>query len=91
MNRTARTSPRLDPLPPEHAPELKAAGVVHLFLHGSYARGTAIRGSSDVDVIAEYPTCSKWPSQPPLQVRDDGFSGVGEISVVSKFRSLAFL
>ena len=23
MNRTARTSPRLDPLPPEHAPELK--------------------------------------------------------------------
>ena len=38
----------------EHAPELKAAGVVHLFLHGSYARGTAIRGSSDVDVIAEF-------------------------------------
>ncbi len=33
---------------------LKAAGVVHLFLHGSYARGTAIRGSSDVDVIAEF-------------------------------------
>jgi uncharacterized protein len=38
----------------EHAPELKAAGIVHLFLHGSYARGTAIRGSSDVDVIAEF-------------------------------------
>ena len=38
----------------EYAPELKAAGVVHLFLHGSYARGTAIRGSSDVDVIAEF-------------------------------------
>ena len=38
----------------EHAPELKAAGVVHLFLHGSYARGTAIRDSSDVDVIAEF-------------------------------------
>ena len=38
----------------EHAPELKAVGVVHLFLHGSYARGTAIRGSSDVDVIAEF-------------------------------------
>jgi predicted nucleotidyltransferase len=37
----------------EHAPELKAAGVVHLFLHGSYARGTAI-DSSDVDVIAEF-------------------------------------
>jgi hypothetical protein len=26
----------------EHAPELKAAGVVHLFLHCSYARGTEI-------------------------------------------------
>ena len=38
----------------EYAPELKAAGVVHLFLHGSYARGTEIRGSSDVDVIAEF-------------------------------------
>lgn len=38
----------------EHAPELKAAGVMHLFLHGSYARGTEIRGSSDVDVIAEF-------------------------------------
>ena len=38
----------------EHAPELKAAGVVHLFLHGSYARGTENRGSSDVDVIAEF-------------------------------------
>jgi predicted nucleotidyltransferase len=38
----------------EHAPELKAAGIVHLSLHGSYARGTEIRGSSDVDVIAEF-------------------------------------
>src|SRR6202140_5114319 len=38
----------------KYAPELKAAGVEHLFLHGSYARGTAIRGSSDVDVIAEF-------------------------------------
>ena len=38
----------------KHAPELKAAGVVHLFLHGSYARGTEIRDSSDVDVIAEF-------------------------------------
>jgi len=38
----------------QHAPELKAAGVVHLFLHGSYARGTEFRGSSDVDVIAEF-------------------------------------
>ena len=38
----------------EHAPELKAAGIVHLSLHGSYARGTESRGSSDVDVIAEF-------------------------------------
>lgn len=38
----------------EHASELKTAGVEHLFLHGSYARGTAILGTSDVDVIAEF-------------------------------------
>jgi predicted nucleotidyltransferase len=38
----------------EHEGELKAAGIEHLFLHGSYARGTAIRGTSDVDVIAEF-------------------------------------
>ena len=38
----------------EHEPELKAAGVEHLFLHGSYARGTAVRDVSDVDVIAEF-------------------------------------
>jgi len=37
-----------------HEPELKAAGVEHLFLHGSYARGTAVRELSDVDVIAEF-------------------------------------
>ena len=37
-----------------HEPELKAAGVAHLFLHGSYARGTEVRGTSDVDVIAEF-------------------------------------
>ena len=38
----------------EHEGELKAAGIEHLFLHGSYARGTAIRKLSDVDVIAEF-------------------------------------
>src|SRR5436309_10668767 len=38
----------------EYKPELKAAGIEHLFLHGSYARGTAIREVSDVDVIAEF-------------------------------------
>jgi predicted nucleotidyltransferase len=38
----------------EHEGELKAAGIQHLFLHGSYARGTAIREISDVDVIAEF-------------------------------------
>ena len=39
----------------EHAPELKAAGIVHLRLHGSLARGTAT-ASSDVDLIAEFDT-----------------------------------
>jgi predicted nucleotidyltransferase len=38
----------------EHESELKAAGIQHLFLHGSYARRTAIREMSDVDVIAEF-------------------------------------
>ena len=38
----------------EHEGELKAAGIEHLSLHGSYARGTAVRGVSDVDVIAEF-------------------------------------
>jgi predicted nucleotidyltransferase len=38
----------------EHEAELKAAGIEHLTLHGSYARGTAIREMSDVDVIAEF-------------------------------------
>lgn len=38
----------------EHEPELKAAGIDHLLLYGSYARGTAIRDSSDVDVMADF-------------------------------------
>jgi predicted nucleotidyltransferase len=38
----------------EYEGELKAAGVDHLLLHGSYARGTAIREASDVDVIADF-------------------------------------
>ncbi len=38
----------------EHESELKAAGVEHLFLHGSYARGTAVSELSDVDVIAQF-------------------------------------
>ena len=37
-----------------HEPELKAAGVAHVFLHGSYARGTMVREDSDVDIIAEF-------------------------------------
>ena len=37
-----------------HESELKAAGIEHLSLHGSYARGTAVRELSDVDVIAEF-------------------------------------
>jgi hypothetical protein len=38
----------------EYESELKAAGIEHLLLHGSYARGTAIHDTSDVDVIAEF-------------------------------------
>jgi predicted nucleotidyltransferase len=38
----------------EYEGELKAAGIEHLLLHGSYARGTAIREASDVDVIADF-------------------------------------
>jgi uncharacterized protein len=38
----------------EHEGDLKAAGIEHLLLHGSYARGTAVREISDVDVIAEF-------------------------------------
>jgi uncharacterized protein with HEPN domain/predicted nucleotidyltransferase len=37
-----------------HESELKAAGIEHLSLHGSYARGTAVLEMSDVDVIAEF-------------------------------------
>ena len=37
----------------EHEPELKAAGIVHLRLHGSVARGEAA-AASDVDLIAEF-------------------------------------
>jgi predicted nucleotidyltransferase len=38
----------------EHESELRAAGIEHLLLHGSYARGTAVREMSDVGVIAEF-------------------------------------
>jgi len=37
----------------EHATELDAAGIVHLTVHGSVARGDATP-SSDVDLIAEF-------------------------------------
>ena len=37
----------------EHEPELRAAGIVHLRLHGSVARGEA-SAASDVDLIAEF-------------------------------------
>jgi predicted nucleotidyltransferase len=42
-----------------HEPELKAAGVEHLLLHGSYARGTAILEVSDVDIIADFDRAKK--------------------------------
>lgn len=37
----------------EHRAELEAAGVVHLRLHGSVARGDA-SNASDVDLIADF-------------------------------------
>ncbi len=37
----------------EHESELRAAGIVHLRLHGSVARGQA-SGASDVDLIADF-------------------------------------
>ena len=40
-------------------PELKASGVEHLFLHGSYARGTEDVALSDVDVIADFDQTKK--------------------------------
>jgi uncharacterized protein len=43
----------------ECEPELKAAGIEHLLVHGSYARGTAIRDASDVDVIADFDAARK--------------------------------
>ena len=44
----------------EHELELKAAGIVHLRLHGSLARGVAT-ATSDVDLIGEFDT-TKHPS-----------------------------
>ena len=38
----------------EHEAEPKAEGVEHLFMHGYYARGTAVRELSDVDLIAVF-------------------------------------
>ena len=43
----------------EAEPELRAAGVEHLLLHGSYARGTAVLEESDVDVIADFDRAKK--------------------------------
>jgi hypothetical protein len=42
-----------------HEAELKAAGIEHLSLHGSYARGTAMPEASDVDVIADFDRSTK--------------------------------
>jgi hypothetical protein len=39
----------------EHAPELRAAGLVHLRLFGSVARGEA-NATSDIDLLADFDT-----------------------------------
>jgi predicted nucleotidyltransferase len=38
----------------EHEAELKASGVEHLSLFGSYARGAAVPAVSDVDLLADF-------------------------------------
>jgi predicted nucleotidyltransferase len=38
----------------QHQFELNNAGIVHLRLHGSMARGTATFAASDVDLIADF-------------------------------------
>jgi len=38
----------------EHQGELRSAGVEHLLLFGSWARGTAVQSMSDIDLIAEF-------------------------------------
>lgn len=38
----------------EHEAELKAAGLEHLALFGSYARDTAVQAASDVDLLADF-------------------------------------
>jgi predicted nucleotidyltransferase len=43
----------------QHEAELRAAGILHLHLHGSYARGTQIESSSDVDLIAEFDSAKR--------------------------------
>lgn len=43
----------------DHEGELKAAGIEHLSLHGSYARGTASARVSDVDIIADFDRAKK--------------------------------
>jgi predicted nucleotidyltransferase len=43
----------------KHEQELKAAGVVHLHLHGSYARQTEVKSLSDIDLIAEFDTAKR--------------------------------
>jgi len=37
-----------------HEAELRSTGIKHLYLFGSYARGTAVQAVSDVDLLAEF-------------------------------------
>ncbi|MCX6595282.1 MAG: nucleotidyltransferase domain-containing protein [Acidobacteria bacterium] len=40
----------------EHEAELRSAGVQHLSLFGSWARGTAVPLTSDIDLVADFDT-----------------------------------
>jgi uncharacterized protein len=53
----------------EVAPELKAAGIVHLRLHGSVARGQETQ-ASDVDLIAEFDTNKRFSVLDMVNLQD---------------------
>ncbi len=38
----------------DHQSELRSGGIDRLFLFGSYARGTALQHTSDVDLMADF-------------------------------------
>ena len=68
-----------------HEAELKSAGIVRLSLFGSYARGTAVRDVSDVDLLAEFDAAKKFSvlSRVHLQNRIADLLGVSEVDLAN--------